>query len=234
MEIVTPDFSVSRRRMVAEQLQGRDIRDTHVLEVMARLPRHLFVSPALASQAYGDHPIGIGEGQTISQPYMVALMTQELKLTGTEKVLEIGTGCGYQTAVLASLSRQVYTLERIKTLALRARQVLKNLGFKNIVMRVGDGSKGWFDTAPFDAILVACGAPELPRPLFDQLQEGGRMLLPLGDEESQSLVRVTKINGEPLLENLGDCRFVKLVGTHGWRKQRQAGDRFKKRSLIED
>ncbi|MBI2339052.1 MAG: protein-L-isoaspartate(D-aspartate) O-methyltransferase [Deltaproteobacteria bacterium] len=226
------EFAVARRRMVEEQLMARGVRDPKVLEVMGRIPRHLFVEQALWDQAYGDYPVGIGEGQTISQPYIVALMTEALTLVGTEAVLEIGTGCGYQTAILAALSRQVYTIERIKGLAFNARKNLKELGYRNIILRVGDGTNGWPEAAPFDGILVAAGSPELPRPLFDQLKEGGRLVIPIGDEDEQYLARVTRRNGEPVVENLGGCRFVKLVGKFGWGKQREAGDRFRKRSLV--
>ena len=236
-----PDFAIARKRMVNEQLLRRGIEDPRVLETMARVSRHMFVDEALADQAYGDNPLGIGEGQTISQPYMVALMTQSLKLSGTEKVLEIGTGCGYQTAILAELVRQVYTIERIKTLGLMARSTLKKLGYRNIVIRIGDGSHGW-RTPPqesgvaeqilFDGILVAAGSPEIPEPLVAQLSEGGRLVIPIGTEDSQVLMRVTKVNGKSAVENLGACRFVKLVGKFGWHRQKQAGDRFKKRSLV--
>ncbi|MBI4411714.1 MAG: protein-L-isoaspartate(D-aspartate) O-methyltransferase [Deltaproteobacteria bacterium] len=243
MEIVglkrdSSEFAVARRRMVEEQLIARGIRDPRVLDVMGRLPRHLFVERGLQDQAYGDYPVGIGEGQTISQPYIVALMTEALQLTGTEAVLEIGTGCGYQTAVLAELSRQVYTIERIKNLAFNARRTLKELAYRNVVMRVGDGTNGWPDaapqagSAPFDGILVAAGSPELPRPLFNQLKETGRLVIPIGNEDEQYLARVTRRNSEPVVENLGACRFVKLVGKFGWGKQREAGDRFRKRSLV--
>ncbi|HBF12531.1 MAG TPA: protein-L-isoaspartate O-methyltransferase [Deltaproteobacteria bacterium] len=225
-------FAVAMRRMIAEQLQGRDITDRATLQAVAAVPRHLFVEEALADQAYKDYPIGIGEGQTISQPYMVAFMTQALKLKGGEKVLEIGTGCGYQTAVLAEICGHVYTIERIKTLALKARRVLKALGYKRITMRVGDGTQGWPEAKPFDCILTAAGSPEVPAPLVAQLKEGGRLVVPVGNEESQILVRVTIVHGEPQVENLGPCRFVKLVGRYGWKQQRQAGDRFTKRSLL--
>lgn len=226
------DFSVSRKRMVNEQLTVRGIHDPRVLEVMGRVPRHLFVDEGLAEQAYSDNPLGIGEGQTISQPYMVALMTEALGLLGTEKVLEIGTGCGYQTAVLAELARQTYTIERIKSLGLMARSTLKKLGYRNIVIRIGDGSHGWREGAPFDGILVAAGSPKIPQPLLAQLAEGGRLVVPVGTEHEQNLMRVKMISGQPMVEDLGACRFVKLVGKFGWHKQRLAGDKFKKRSLV--
>lgn len=228
-----PDsFSIVRRRMVEEQLVRRKITDQKVLKIMGEIPRHLFVEEALQDQAYGDYPVGIGEGQTISQPYIVALMTQILKLTGSEKVLEIGTGCGYQTSILASLSGQVYTIERVKLLALKARRLLKFLGFRNIVLRIGDGSQGWKEGAPFDKILIAAASPEIPEPLVDQLAEGGSLILPVGSEDFQQLTLVTKKEGKILTENFGDCRFVKLVGRFGWGNQKMAGDKFVKRSLV--
>ena len=209
-------YSVARRRMIDMQLVARGIRSEKVLQVMRQLPRHYFVDPGMAAQAYGDYPVAIGAGQTISQPYIVALMTEALELKGDEKVLEIGTGCGYQTAVLASLAKQIYTIERIKTLGLGARRVLKQLHFRNIVMRVGDGTNGWQEAQPFDAILAAAGSPEIPAPLVAQLGENGKLVIPVGTNEAQSLLRIRKHNGQVITENLGPCRFVKLVGRHGW------------------
>lgn len=210
------DYEVARRRMVAEQLVNRGITDRRVLEVMSAIPRHLFVEEAFVDSAYGDFPVGIGEGQTISQPFIVALMTEALELKGREKVLEIGTGCGYQTAILASLVSQVYTVERMKALALKARRILKESGYKNIVLRVGDGTDGWPEKAPFDAILVAAGSPAIPQPLINQLAEGGRLVIPIGTEEEQVLVRATRRSGRIVKEELGSCRFVPLVGKFGW------------------
>lgn len=228
-----PDiYSVARRRMVQEQLLARGILDARVLDVMGRVKRHLFVDAGIRDQAYGDYPLGIGEGQTISQPYIVALMTETLGLKGGEKVLEIGSGCGYQTAVLAELAGQVYTIERVKSLGFLARRNLKSLNYRNIVIRIGDGSQGWPEAAPFDSILIAAGGPKIPEPLFNQLAEGGRMIVPVGEEDYQILTRVTRHGREMITENLGECRFVKLVGAHGWGKKRQAGDRFVKRSLV--
>lgn len=236
METLKPvhrhDFEVSRRRMVQDQLVLRGVRDPRVLKIMGEIPRHLFVDPGLAEQAYMDAPLGIGQGQTISQPFTVGMMTAALGLTGSETVLEIGTGCGYQTSVLAPLAKQVYTIERLKPLALSARRVLRQLGYKNIVLRVGDGSQGWPDKAPFDAILVAAGSPQIPTPLVEQLAEGGRLVVPVGDEINQNLMRVRRKNGRILVDNLGPCRFVRLVGEFGWRKGPQSGDGFKKRSLV--
>ncbi len=234
MEIIEkqPRYEVARRRMIAEQIVARGVSDERVLQAMNHVPRHFFVDPALADQAYSDNPVGIGEGQTISQPYIVALMTAELKLKGDETILEIGTGCGYQTSILAELAKQVYTIERIKPLALKARRVLKDLGYKNIIMRIGDGTNGWDAEAKFDGILVAAASPQIPAPLVNQLSVGGRLVIPIGDEQNQNLIRVTR-NGEKIMtEDLGPCRFVKLVGKFGWKNQRTAGDKFAKRSLV--
>lgn len=211
-------YLVARRRMVAEQIAGRGIKDVRVLELMGELPRHLFVDSGMQDQAYSDHPLSIGEGQTISQPYIVALMTEALALKGHEKILEIGTGCGYQTAILARLTAQVHSIERIKSLTLGARRILVQLGLRNIILRVGDGTQGWPDAAPFDAILSAASSPEIPQPLVDQLAEGGRLILPQGPANAQELMRLTKVDGRIKRENLGACRFVKLVGKHGWQK----------------
>lgn len=226
------EFAISRRRMVEEQLVARGIKDQKVLEVMGSLLRHKFVDEALQDQAYGDYPLGIGEGQTISQPYIVALMTEVLHLQGTERILEIGTGCGYQTAILAQLSEQIYTIERIKNLGFLARRNLKALEIKNVVMRIGDGTRGWKEQAPFDKILVAAGSPVIPEPLIEQLVLGGQLVIPLGAEDYQYLARITRKKGQAQIENLGACRFVKLVGAHGWGRQKRAGDKFKKRSLV--
>jgi protein-L-isoaspartate(D-aspartate) O-methyltransferase len=185
---------------------------------MAQIERHLFVEEALQERAYDDKPLPIGARQTISQPFMVGLMTQTLALRGTERVLEIGTGCGYQTAVLAELAANVFSIERISTLAVRARQLLDRLGYYNVATRVGDGTLGWGDEAPFDAIVVTAGTPQVPRPLIGQLADGGRLVFPIGEEELQTLVRIRK-EGERLREEyFGDCRFVKLVGRYGWER----------------
>ena len=202
--------------MVAEQLRARGIRDERVLKAMATIPRHRFVQEALASRAYGDLPLPIGEGQTISQPYMVALMSEALGLCGEERVLEVGTGSGYQTAVLAELAGKVYSVERVRSLAERARQMLGELGYYNIRVHVGDGSMGWADQAPFDAILVTAGAPEMPARLTEQLIAGGRLVAPVGSANDQVLRRVTRAPHGNVTENLVGCVFVKLVGAGGW------------------
>jgi protein-L-isoaspartate(D-aspartate) O-methyltransferase len=205
-----------RERMVDEQLARRGVRDARVLEAMRRVPRHRFVEEALRDRAYGDHPLPIGESQTISQPYVVAMMTQLLALTGTEKVLEIGTGSGYQTAVLAELARRVCSVERLMPLAARARRVLEELGYTSAVVKTADGTYGWPDEAPFERVLVTAGAPSVPAPLFQQLAEGGRMVVPVGDPQSQVLHVVEKIDGRMRLSADFGCTFVKLVGKYGW------------------
>ncbi len=208
-----------RKKMVDSQIRARGLRDERVLAAMEKIPRHLFVEPALVDQAYNDTPLPIGEGQTISQPYMVALMTEALALTGKEKVLEIGTGSGYQTAILAELAEQVFSIERIASLAAAARKILDQLGYYNVAIRVGDGSLGWREEAPFDAIIVTAGAPRIPRPLVEQLAIGGRLVVPVGGRFTQELYRVTRLSADPNdveTEALGGCRFVDLVGEHGW------------------
>ena len=183
---------------------------------MKKVPRHLFVEEALQSQAYSDHPLPIGEKQTISQPYMVALMTEALLLTGKEKVLEIGTGSGYQTAILAELSAKVFSVERIRSLAIRARKLLHDLGYFNVEIKIFDGTVGWTDESPFDAIMVTAGSPDIPQPLIDQLKVGGRMAIPVGDPYVQDLIRITKTEEGVKKEDFGGCRFVKLIGKYGW------------------
>ncbi|OGK97478.1 MAG: protein-L-isoaspartate O-methyltransferase [Candidatus Rokubacteria bacterium RIFCSPHIGHO2_12_FULL_73_22] len=202
--------------MVDEQLARRGITDARVLAAMRRVPRHRFVEEALRPRAYGDHPLPIGEEQTISQPYIVGLMTALLELEGGEKVLEIGTGSGYQTAVLAELARRVCSIERLPRLAERARALLEELGYTNVWIRVGSGTLGWPDEAPFDRILVTAGGPAVPPPLFQQLAEGGRMVVPLGDEVNQRLTLVEKVRGEMRTRSHGECKFVKLVGKYAW------------------
>jgi protein-L-isoaspartate(D-aspartate) O-methyltransferase len=212
------NFEIARRRMVEGQLKARGIKDRRVLDAMLKTPRHIFVEEAMAAQAYNDKPLPIGEKQTISQPYMVALMTELLQLTGKEKVLEIGTGSGYQAAILALLSAKVYTMERIRPLALKARKALDSLGLLNINMKISDGTMGWKEEAPFDAILVTAGAPEIPFELTDELAVGGRLVIPVGDQFEQTLVRIIKREDGTLeQEQITGCRFVKLIGKHGWR-----------------
>ena len=211
------NIDVSRKRMVETQIIARGITDRRVIDAMLKLPRHLFVQEAMASQAYNDTSLPIGERQTISQPYMVAIMTELLELVGNERVLEIGTGSGYQAALLSHLARRVYTIERIPSLASRARKLFDSLGLTNISMKIDDGSIGWAAEAPFDAIIVTAGAPEIPRALVGQLSPEGRLLVPVGDQDSQLLTLVRKsADGGFTVETSTPCRFVKLIGSEGW------------------
>ena len=210
------NFQRNRLRMVEEQITGRGIKDPRLIVAMRKVPRHLFVEEALQDQAYSDHPLPIGEKQTISQPYMVALMTEALALTGKEKVLEIGTGSGYQAAILAELASKVFTVERILSLAMRARELLLQLNYSNVEVKFSDGTVGWPDESPFDAIMVTAGSPEIPQPLIDQLKVGGRMAIPVGDANAQDLIRIVKTEDGIKKENWGGCRFVKLIGKYGW------------------
>jgi len=211
------NFDIARKRMVENQIIARGVNDRRVIEAMLRIPRHLFVEEAMAAQAYNDNPLPIGERQTISQPYMVALMTELLQLKGKEKVLEIGTGSGYQAAILAVLAERVCTMERIRPLALKARKVLDGLGLLNVNIKIDDGTCGWEEEAPFDAILVTAGAPDIPARLVAQLAVGGRLVIPVGDQLSQTLVRVVKSDeGACTVEDSICCRFVKLIGKFGW------------------
>ena len=202
--------------MVEEQIVSRGIKDAKLISAMKKIPRHLFVEEALHGQAYSDHPLPIGEKQTISQPYMVALMTEALLLTGKEKVLEIGTGSGYQTAILAELSEKIFSVERIRSLAIRARKLLYELGYFNVEIKIFDGTFGWMEESPFDAIMVTAGSPDIPQPLIDQLAIGGRLVIPVGDALVQDLFRVTKTEEGVKKEDLGGCRFVKLIGKYAW------------------
>jgi protein-L-isoaspartate(D-aspartate) O-methyltransferase len=186
---------------------------------MKKIPRHLFVEEALQSQAYCDHPLPIGEKQTISQPYIVALMTEALQLTGREKILEIGAGSGYQTAILAELAEKVFSIERIRSLAVRARKLLYELGYFNVEIKIFDGTLGWVEERPFDAVIVTAGAPDIPQPLIDQLAMGGRLVIPVGDAFVQDLIRVVKTEDGIKKEDLGGCRFVKLIGRYGWESE---------------
>jgi len=209
-------FDINRERMVAEQLVPRGISDPATLEAMRTVPRHLFVDDAMGAKAYGDHPLPIGNGQTISQPYIVALMTQALGLSGGERVLEIGTGSGYQAAVLSRVCGQVYTIERIGSLLVRARKIFDRLHYLNIRSRIDDGTVGWAAEAPFPGIMVTAGGPEIPEPLLEQLADPGRMVIPVGGQEVQELQLVTKRDGEITVETIEQVRFVNLIGDHGW------------------
>jgi protein-L-isoaspartate(D-aspartate) O-methyltransferase len=212
----TAHYARERRHMVESQLQRRGICDQRVLDAMLQIPRHLFVPEEYRSQAYGDHPIPIGENQTISQPFIIAVSLQALALTGSESVLEVGTGSGYQTALLAVLARTVYSVERFATLARRAETILAGLDLNNVRVIVGDGSHGLREFAPFDAILVSAAAPSVPQSLLEQLSDTGRMVIPVGPPHAQELQLVRKQNGNPVVEVLEGCRFVPLVGAEGY------------------
>jgi len=206
--------------MLTSQVISRGVSDARVLKAMEKIPRHLFVDEGLQDQAYADNPLPIGERQTISQPYIVALMTEALELKGNEKVLEIGTGSGYQAAILAELAERVFSIERIGSLADKARKVLESLNYYNVLIRVGDGTYGWREESPFDAIIVTAGAPDVPRTLLEQLAIGGRLVVPTGDRYTQKLLKLTRTSES--LENtetkdLGGCRFVNLIGEYGWK-----------------
>jgi protein-L-isoaspartate(D-aspartate) O-methyltransferase len=210
------NYESERNRMVDEQIVTRGVKDQRVLAALRRVPRHEFLPEAIRGMAYGDHALPLGEGQTMSQPYMVALMTELLDLKGTERVLEIGTGSGYQAAVLAELCEKVYTVERIKTLAEKARAVLDRLGYKRVAIKIYDGTYGWKEMAPFDAIVVTAGAPDIPAPLVEQLRDGGRMVIPVGERYGQMLVKVVKTAEGLVTEKSIPCMFVPLIGNHGW------------------
>jgi len=206
-------FSQKRRTMVETQLRARDIRNARVLEVMGQVPRHLFIGLPYRRQAYDDYPLPIDEGQTISQPYVVALMTQSLELKPTDKVLEVGTGSGYQAAVLSRLASRVFSIEISVALAQKARQTLQTLGFANVEIKSDDGYFGWLEQAPFDAIIVTCAARQIPPPLVRQLKEGGRLVIPLEEtDEFQLLKLVTKIKGKPEIRQIAQVRFVPMLG----------------------
>jgi len=209
-------YARQREDMVRRQIETRGIRDANVLAAMRKVPRHLFVSEALRDQAYGDFPLPIGQQQTISQPFIVAEMTQALSLKKDDRVLEIGTGSGYQAAILAEIVYRVYTIERINSLYINARRLFDQLKYHNILTRYSDGSTGWREEKPFDAIIVTAGSPSIPQMLVDQLGSGGRLILPVGNEHSQDLIRIIKDEEGVHQTSLGGCRFVKLVGEHGW------------------
>ena len=209
-------LAIYRERMIEEQLVPRGIGDPRVLEAMRQVPRHLFVEDAMQAHAYGDFPLPIGSGQTISQPYIVALMTEALQLKGSERVLEIGTGSGYQAAILSRLCLRVYTIERIDALVGRARRVFDRLRYHNIVSRIDDGTEGWSAEAPFDGILVTAGGPRIPDPLLAQLADPGRLVIPVGDQGVQDLQLVEKRDGGLTVRTIEQVRFVDLIGAYGW------------------
>ncbi len=211
-------YSRLRDEMVESQIISRGITDTRVLTAMGKVPRHRFVSEAMMEQAYGDYPLPIGEQQTISQPFMVAEMTQALALSEEDKVLEIGTGSGYQAAVLAEIVYRVYTVERKHALFVKTRKLFDSLKYFNIVTRFSDGTTGWKEEMPFDAIIVTAGSPDVPDYLLEQLADRGRMIIPVGDQHTQDLMLITKNDNGYDYKNLGRCRFVKLIGEQGWKE----------------
>lgn len=212
------NYEKERIRMVDEQIVSRGVKDERVLAVMRNIPRHEFLPEAIRGMAYTDNALPLGEGQTMSQPYMVALMTELLGLKGPERVLEIGTGSGYQAAVLAELCEKVYTVERVKSLADKARATLDRLGYKSVAIKVYDGTYGWKEMAPFDAIVVTAGSPDVPAPLVEQLKEGGRMVIPVGDRYGQELITVVKTAEGMTTRRSIPCVFVPLIGNHGWKE----------------
>jgi protein-L-isoaspartate(D-aspartate) O-methyltransferase len=216
LQAMTQRYLAEREKMIQEQLESRQISDPRVLKAVRNVPRHLFVPEEVKPHAYEDRPLPIGNDQTISQPYMVALMVHALELQGSEKVLEIGTGSGYETAILAELCGQVFSIERLEDLAERAQALLAALGYRNVCVKVGDGSLGWQEHAPYDAIVISASTPQIPRPLVEQLHPEGVFVLPMGEEELQSLVRLRKRKNGLQEEYLGECRFVKLRGAYGW------------------
>jgi protein-L-isoaspartate(D-aspartate) O-methyltransferase len=211
-------YIISRQTMLDRHLRGRDIHDSRVLDAMAHIPRERFIPEKYAANAYDDNPLPVGMGQTISQPYIVALMTQCLELTGCEEVLEIGTGSGYQCAILAALASRIYTIERFNELSEQAQAVLKSLGYANIEFAVGDGSCGWPEDRQFDRIIVTAAVPDIPEPLKNQLKEGGLIIAPVGGMWAQELVLAKKHKGHLAAETICGCRFVKLIGQHGYRE----------------
>ena len=210
-------YERQRQEMIRRQIEARGVTDPKVLAAMHKVPRHLFVSDALKDQAYGDFPLPIGEQQTISQPYIVAEMTQALQPGKDDRILEIGTGSGYQAAILAEIVFRVYTIEKIYPLFTKSRKLFDKLHYHNIVTKYSDGTSGWEDESPFDGIIVTAGSPIIPKPLVSQLAVGGRMVIPVGDLYSQELIKLYKDEHGIRKTNLGGCRFVKLVGEYGWR-----------------
>jgi protein-L-isoaspartate(D-aspartate) O-methyltransferase len=210
------DYVQSRERMIQKQLVNRGINDPRVLRAMAEIPRHLFLPGELWERAYEDRPLPIGANQTISQPYIVARMVEALELKGAERVLEVGTGSGYAAAVLSELCAEVFSIEVVEELALKARALLSNLGYRNVSVRLGDGTLGWEENSPYDAIVISAAAPGIPRPLIQQLKTPGYLVFPMGERELQTLVRLCKDRSGIREEYLGECQFVKLTGKYGW------------------
>jgi len=215
-EQATKAYAGQRRKMVEEQLLERGIKDLALMEVMSRVPRHLFVDSSLQQRAYGDCPLPIGENQTISQPYIVASMTEALQLKGEERVLEIGTGSGYQTAILAEMASQVFTIERIKPIVQKTKVLLNSLMYENIIFKVFDGTYGWRDQSPFDAILISAATPNIPTALIEQLADKGRLVAPVGSRESQKLTVLNKVGNRLVSREKESCKFVPLIGKFAW------------------
>lgn len=213
------DYAVLRKHMVEEQIASRGIENKRLLDAFYKIERHKFVPAGLVNSAYADFPVPIGEGQTISQPYIVAVMTECLGLSGIEKVLEIGTGSGYQTAILAELAKEIYSIERFEALSKRAQSLLNELGYKNIRMRIGDGTLGWPEEAPFERIIITAACAKVPQPLIEQLKDGGKLILPLGEAYSQALTLVEKKDNELEYKNICSCVFVPLVGKYGMKSE---------------
>lgn len=217
--MVNVDYEIARTRMIKEQLIARDITDTRVLKAMSTVPRHMFVDQAFWPRAYGDHSLPIGNDQTISQPYTVGLICRELQIPVGKKILEIGTGSGYQSAVLSLMGYDVYTIERIENLSKKAMNIIKKLGIKNIHFKIGDGTLGWKEEAPFDGIVVTAGAPSVPETLTDQLNIDGRIIIPVGTLSSQILQVIIKGKGYIEKREAGGCNFVPLLGENGWKSE---------------
>jgi len=210
------DFKSLQEEMVTQQIMGRGVVTPRVIAAFRKVPRHLFVPEQFQSHSYNDHPLPIGEGQTISQPYIVALMTDLLDLSGEEKVLEIGTGSGYQAAILAELAKEVYTVERLKLLAEGAEKVLKELNYQNVKVLVGDGTKGWKEFSPYKRIMITASAPDVPQPLFEQLDEMGKLVVPIGGKWLQDLTLIEKKKGKMIRKSVCGCVFVPLIGEYGY------------------
>jgi protein-L-isoaspartate(D-aspartate) O-methyltransferase len=212
------DFKSLQEEMVTQQIMRRGVVTPRVIEAFKKVPRHLFVPEQFQSHSYNDHPLPIGEGQTISQPYIVALMTDLLDLSGEDKILEIGTGSGYQAAILAELGKEVYTTERHKLLAERAEKIFKELNYQNVKVLVGDGTKGWKEFSPYQKIIVTASAPDVPQPLFIQLDEMGKLVIPIGGRWSQDLVLIEKRKGKMIRKSVCGCVFVPLIGEYGYKE----------------
>ncbi len=207
-------YAGHRQKMI-EEIIDRGIKDLRVIEAMSRVPRHLFVRDSFQHKAYGDHPLPIGESQTISQPYVVALMSEALQLTGEERVLEVGTGSGYQTAILSELAAQVFTIERVKSLGQEAKQLLDKLGYTHINYKIFDGTYGWRELGPYDAVSITAAAPDVPKALIDQVKDGGRIVAPIGGDQGQELIAYTKRGKRLSPKRMGGCFFVPLIGKYG-------------------